>query len=139
MNEIIKKIVEIATGKKAKLFWAVILGAFILFLVLYPYIDANFLIYNRINRRIEILEKLTDLDTAKINNNTYLQSEYDSILSEIVSAQNKSFGSITNSVDTSENQNIKFISGGILFWFVSIILIFSKSNNQEGFFKKNIL
>ena len=135
MNEIIKKIVEIATGKKAKVFWAVILGAFILFLVLYPYIDANFLIYNRINRRIEILEKLTDLDTAKINNNTYLQSEYDSILSEIVSAQNKSFGSISNSVDTSENQNIKFVSGGILFWFISIILLFSK-NNQDGFFKK---
>ena len=139
MNEIIKKIVEIATGKKAKLFWAVILGAFILFLVLYPYIDANFLIYNRINRRIEILEKLTDLDTAKINNNTYLQSEYDSILSEIVSAQNKSFGSITNSVDTSENQNIKFISGGILFWFVSIILLFSKNNNQDSFFKKSLI
>lgn len=64
-----------------------------------------------------------------------MQSEYDSILTEIVSAQNKSFGSITNSVDTSENQNIKFISGGILFWFVSIILLFSK-NNQDGFFKK---
>ena len=136
MNEIIKKIVEIATGKKAKVFWAVILGVFILFLVLYPYIDANFLIYNRINRRIEILEKLTDLDTAKINNNTYLQSEYDSILSEIVSAQNKSFGSISNSVDTSENQNIKFISGGFLFWLVSIILLFSKNNNQDSFFKK---
>ena len=136
MNEIIKKIVEIATGKKAKIFWAVILGAFILFLVLYPYIDANFLIYNRINRRIEILEKLTDLDTTKINNNTNLQNEYDSILKEIVSAQNKSFGSITNNVDTSTNQNIKFVSGGILFWIVSIILIFSKNNTQEGFFKK---
>ena len=135
MNEIIKKIVEIATGKKAKLFWAVILGAFILFLVLYPYIDANFLIYNWINKRIAILEKLTDLDTTKIATNDNLQSEYDSILGEIVSAQNKSFGSITNNADTSQNQNIKFVSGGILFWFVSIILLFSK-NNQDGFFKK---
>ena len=135
MNEIIKKIVEIATGKKAKLFWAVILVAFILFLVLYPYIDANFLIYNRIHKRIEILEKLTDLDTTKISTNANLQSEYDSILTEIVSAQNKSFGSITNNVDTSTNQNIKFVSGGILFWFISIILLFSK-NNQDGFFKK---
>ena len=106
-----------------------------MFLVLYPYIDANFLIYNRINKRIEILEKLTDLDTTKIATNDNLQSEYDSILSEIVSAQNKSFGSITNNADTSQNQNIKFVSGGILFWFVSIILLFSK-NNQDGFFKK---
>ena len=65
-----------------------------------------------------------------------LQSEYDLILTEIVSAQNKSFGSITNSVDTSENQNIKFISGGFVFWLVSIILLFSKNNNQDSFFKK---
>ena len=57
-------------------------------------------------------------------------------MSEIVSAQNKSFGSISNSVDTSENQNIKFISGGFLFWLVSIILLFSKNNNQDSFFKK---
>lgn len=136
MDEIIKKIVEIATGKKAKLFWAVFLGTFILFLVLYPYIDANFLIYNRINKRIEILDKLTDLDTTKIATNANLQNEYDSILNEIVSAHNKSFGSLSNNVDTSKHRNIKFISGGILFWFVSIILLFSKNKNQGSIFKK---
>ena len=36
--------------------------------------------------------KLTDLDTTTIATNANLQSEYDSILTEIVSAQNKSFG-----------------------------------------------
>ena len=62
MGDIINKIVEIATGKNAKIFWAIILGVFVIFLLLYPYIDANYLVYNRISQRVDILDKITKLN-----------------------------------------------------------------------------
>lgn len=48
MDSLIKKLFEIATGKKAKIFWAVILLAIVLLLLLYLYIDANVLVFSRI-------------------------------------------------------------------------------------------
>ena len=45
MDSLIKKLLEIATGKKAKIFWAVILTIIVLLLALYPYIVANFLVF----------------------------------------------------------------------------------------------
>lgn len=137
METLIKKIFEIATGKKAKIFWAVILAIIVLLLLLYPYIDANFLVFSRINKRIDILERITQLDTDKINSNSALQEEYDSIIKEIIAIQDKSVGSIATRQDTSNEKNIKFISGGILFWFVSLFVLFQKNKKESiSVFKK---
>lgn len=137
MESLIKKILEIATGKKARIFWAVILAIIVLLLLSYPYIDANFLVFSRINKRIDILERITQLDTDKINSNSALQEEYDSIIKEITAIQDKSVGSITTRQDTTNEKNIKFISGGILFWFVSLFVLFQKNKNERiSVFKK---
>lgn len=131
MDSLIKKLLEIATGKKAKIFWAVILTIIVLLLVLYPYIDANFLVFSRINRRIDILEKITQLDLDKISENPALQKEYYSIIGEISAIQEKSVGAITTRQDTSNEKTIKFISGGSLFWLISLIVLFSKNNKNN--------
>lgn len=137
MDLLIKKILEIATGKKAKIFWAVILTIIVLLLLLYPYIDANFLIFSRINKRIDILERITKLDTDKIGSNSALQNEYNSIIEEIIAIQDKSVGSIATRQDTTNEKTIKFISGGILFWFISLFVLFQKNKRESiSIFKK---
>lgn len=103
MDSLIKKLVEIATGKKAKIFWAAILTIIVLLVVLYPYIDANLA----------------------------LQEEYNSIIGEISAIQEKSVGTITTRQDTSNEKIIKFISGGSLFWLVSLIILFSKNKKDN--------
>lgn len=131
MDSLIKKLFEIATGKKAKIFWAVILTIIVLLLVLYPYIDANFLVFSRINKRIDILERITQLDLGKINENQTLHKEYNSIIEEISAIQEKSVGTITTRQDTRNEKVIKFISGGSLFWLVSLIVLFSKNKKDN--------
>ena len=108
MDSLIKKLLEIATGKKAKIFWAVILTIIVLLLALYPYIDANFLVFSRINKRIDILERITQLNLDKIDANLALQEEYNSIIGEISAIQEKSVGTITTRQDTSNEKIIKF-------------------------------
>ncbi len=131
MDSLIKKLVEIATGKKAKIFWAAILTIIVLLVVLYPYIDANFLVFSRINKRIDILERITQLDLDKIDANLALQEEYNSIIGEISAIQEKSVGTITTRQDTSNEKIIKFISGGSLFWLVSLIILFFKNKKDN--------
>lgn len=131
MDSLIKKLFEIATGKKAKIFWAVFLTIIVLLLVLYPYIDANFLVFSRINKRIDILERVTQLDLDKINNNSALYKEYNSIIEEISTIREKSVGTITTRQDTYNDKTIKFISGGSLFWLVSLIILFSKNKKDN--------
>lgn len=131
MDSLIKKLFEIATGKKAKIFWAVFLTIIVLLLVLYPYIDANFLVFSRINKQIDILERVTQLDLDKINNNSALYKEYNSIIEEISTIREKSVGTITTRQDTYNDKTIKFISGGSLFWLVSLIILFSKNKKDN--------
>ena len=131
MDSLIKKLFEIATGKKAKIFWAVFLAIIVILLVLYPYIDANFLVFSRINKRIDILERVTQLDLDKINKNSALQKEYNSVIGEIITIREKSVGTITTRLDTYNDKTIKFISGGSLFWLVSLIVLFSKNKKDN--------
>lgn len=39
------------------------------FILLFPYIDSNFLYFSRMEKRIEIFEKVMELDQEKINSN----------------------------------------------------------------------
>ena len=105
-------------------------------LILYPYIDANILVYGRIEKRIEILDKVTKLDTKVISSNAFMQQEYESILKELGEARDKFITNIANTNDTSEDKKIKFISGGILFWIVSFFVLFSKNRNTSSKLKK---
>ena len=110
----------------------IVIVVFVSILILFPFIDTNFFYANRIKNRIDILQKITELDMDKISQDQNLMKEYDSIVKEI----NESDSNYINKV-LSNNKNDhtigKFISGGILWWLLGIIVLFfyNKFNKEE--------
>ena len=111
----------------------IVIVVFVSILILFPFIDTNFFYANRIKNRIDILQKITELDMDKINQDQNLMKEYDSIVKEI----NESDSNYINKV-LSNNKNDhtigKFISGGTLWWLLGIIVLFfyNKFNKEEN-------
>ena len=105
-------------------------------LILFPFIDTNFFYPSRIKNRIEILDKITKLDMDVISQNQYLTREYNSIVKEI----NESDSNYINKVlkRSKKDHTIgKFISGGILWWFLGFMVLFffnafNKEKSNEG-------
>ena len=109
--------------KKPKL-WIGIIGTLICIILIFPYIDSNTFYYSRMEKRISILEHLTQLDESKINSNPVYREEYESILQEIAMQRDRSVNSlvtglvdeVNSSLAAGKNQGnkvIKFISGAI--------------------------
>lgn len=113
-----------------KIAWAFIV--FVLMLImLYPIIDANFLYYKRIDNRIEILDKITKIDTDKINNNEKLKHEYNLILKEIESKEENYLNNIFINEKTKKNKWIKFAAGAWMFILVGLIIPFTKDKEKN--------
>lgn len=85
------------------------------------------------------MERITQLETDKISSNLALQDEYNSIIEEISAIQDKSVGLITTRQDTTNEKTIKFISGGILLWFVSLLVLFQKNKRESISIFKRII
>ena len=120
--------------KKPKL-WFAILGILVFIILIFPYIDSNTFYYTRMEKRISILEHLTQLDETTINSNPVYRQEYESILQEIQLQRERSVNSIaTQLFDTVNsswrtgkdqgNKILKFISGAIWFLIVTICVPF---------------
>lgn len=105
-------------------FYAFLLVIIALFILLFPYIDANFLYYNRVNNRISIIEKMSTLDMEKVKENQILQHEYDNILAEIEKQSAGSLDRIFIQETNSKVNTVKFITGGAVFWLFSICCFF---------------
>ena len=101
----------------------IVIVVFVSVLILFPFIDTNFFYSNRIKNRIEILQKITELDMDKINQNENLMKEYNSIVKEITESDNNYINKVLNN---NENDNTigKFISGGTLWWLLGIVVLF---------------
>ena len=111
----------------------IVIVVFVSILILFPFIDTNFFYANRIKNRIDILQKITELDIDKISQNQNLMKEYDSIVKEI----NESDSNYINKIlSNNKNDHIigKFISGGMLWWLLGIIVLFfyNKFNKEEN-------
>lgn len=104
-------------------------GLFIILIVgvlLFPYIDANWLYYGRVEKRIKILDQISKLDKEKIEDITILTDEYNGILQEISKQKEGSIGSIFITESSIEVKRNKFICGGFLCWILSIVYLFIK-------------
>lgn len=132
-SDIINKILNMNKRKLGIIIIIVIVSV----LILFPFIDTNFFYANRIKNRIDILQKITELDMSKINQDKNLKKEYDNIVKEI----NESDSNYINKVlDNDKNEHIlgKFISGGVLWWLLGIVVLFfynkfNKNNNGKNF------
>ena len=128
--------------KKPKL-WFGILGILVFIILIFPYIDSNTFYYTRMEKRISILEHLTQLDETTINSNPVYRQEYESILQEIQLQRERSVNSIaTQLFDTVNsswttgkdrgNKILKFISGAIWFLIVTICVPFMNTFKKRS-------
>lgn len=60
---------KIITGPKSRFFWAFIIVALVIGIIVFPYIDANFLYYDRIEKRINNLKALVELAGTPLQEN----------------------------------------------------------------------
>ena len=80
----IEKVFDIVKDNlKNPKFYFIILIGMVMILLLFPYIDANFFYYNRVEKRIAILNDVAGIEKEKLLDNDILKAEYESILAEI--------------------------------------------------------
>ena len=142
--KILELIVELLKRnyKKPKLWFGIII-ILIFVILIFPYIDSNTFYYSRMEKRISILEHLTQLDENKINSNPVYQEEYDSILQEIAMQRDRSVNllvtglieGVNTSLVTGKNQGnkaIKFITGSIWFLIVTVCVPFMNTFKKRS-------
>ena len=109
----------------------------IIAIVIYPIIDANFLYYNRANKRIDIIQKVIGIKEEDIKRDKRIEEEYNSILNDM-NKQNQNYINNVFVTETSTAKNIaKFISGAWLFALVGLIMPFSKDKKSGKRFSAN--
>ena len=126
---------KILNMNKRKLGVSVII-AFVSILILFPFIDTNFFYANRIKSRLDFLQKITELDMDKINQDKNLTKEYESIVKEINESDSNYINKVLNN-NKNDHTIGKFISGGILWWLLGIIVlffynVFNKEDNKKS-------
>lgn len=112
--------------------YVVILILLLVVLFFFPYIDANYFYYGRVNNRIDILKKMSDLDWASISENEILKKEYQSILAEIEAQPDGSIGKVFIKETDPEVIRIKFITGGLLSWIFAVACFGIKNFKNFG-------
>ena len=128
MGKLIEVITEIFKNNyKNPRFYLVLISLLMVVFVLYPYIDANFSYYGRMNDRVNVLKQLTTIDQDKIKSDSRLKDEYDDILSNIQSQRSNTFSGFIDvgAIDSNPAKAGKFISGGSIdldHWHHSCIL-----------------
>jgi len=129
-------LVGVATGKKSKVFWAAVIVIALIGVVIFPYIDANFLYYNRIEKRIANLQNLVELTEKPLEESPELNEEYISILEEIAVAREKSLATATRAEDSKHDRLVKFAGGAGLWAIVAIAVLFARKKGEKMSFKK---
>ena len=114
------------TNLKNPKLYVVLFIMLIVAVLLFPYIDANWFYYGRVEKRIEILDQMSKIDIETISDTPILIDEYNSILQEIRKQKDGSIGSIFITESSKEVKRNKFIWGGFLCWILSIIYLFIK-------------
>ncbi len=135
MDKAIELIVSwIQKNIKNPKFYAVLATLIILIAIIFPYVDANFFFYSRIEKRVIILQSLSEIDMEKTSRSPALQEEYDAILSEIGKQRELSLsGAISSEKTTNSISLFKFLSGGAVAWVITICIPFMKTfkNKKE--------
>lgn len=122
--EIINNIMSKIKNKKIIVLWFIII--FLIILILYPIIDANFLYYGRIEKRIRILENISKINTEEISKDDRMKNEYDSILDDMDKQKDKNINKIIKFESSKKENLLKGISMSWMFGLAAIMVIFNK-------------
>jgi len=129
LNRVFEKLVN--EKKSFKLIAWIFIILIILAIIFYPIIDANFLYYNRANKRIEIIQKIVSINEKDIKRDSRIEEEYNSILSDMNTQSNNYISNIFQR-ETNKIRNIsKFIAGSWLFIIIGLIMPFIPDKNKE--------
>ena len=104
MDKLWELLVNVITGRRSRIFWAVVIVLVVFVVIVYPYIDANFLYYDRIEKRIDNLQKLVELTGTPLEENEELNKEYLSIVAEMETAREKALSNATNDQDSKRDK-----------------------------------
>lgn len=126
MDKAIELIVSwIQKNLKNPKLYAALAVLIIVIAIVFPYIDANFFFYNRIEKRVSILQSLSEIDMEKVSKYPALQEEYDAVISEIEKQRELSISGAISSEQTTNNVPLfKFLSGGALAWIIALCVPF---------------
>ena len=136
MEKLIDWLIGVATGPKSRTFWALLIVACIFAVIVFPYIDANFWYYDRIEKRINNLQDMIDLAGTSLEENEALNAEYLSILAEMETAREKALSNATSNKDTLHERRVKFFAGSGLWYIVALVVLFTKKKTEKWSFKK---
>lgn len=144
IGKIVEELLEVfkKNYKKPRL-WICIGGIIVCFVLLFPYIDSNFLYFSRMEKRINILERVMELDQEKINSNQFYQNEYQSILQEMNQQSERTIYSVMNSMtkyingliatgQEDGNRWIKCFTGAGWFWIITICVPFMNTFKKSS-------
>lgn len=141
MDKAIELIVSwIQRNLKNPKLYAIFAVIIVVIALVFPYVDANFFFYNRIEKRVSILQSLSEIDKEKVSQYPALQEEYDAIISEIEKQRELSISSVRGMEQTTSNIPLfKFLSGGALAWIITLCVPFmntfkDKKTKVLGFF-----
>ena len=134
-DKIAEWVEKLATGKKARIFWATIIALVIMLVILYPFIDANFFFYGRVETRIDNLEKLVSISGTPVTDDPSLHAEYQDILQDMETARNNSIITVSFDSPRRTHTNLKFWSGAIVGIILMIAGLFSKNPSGKLTFK----
>lgn len=138
LSKIFERLISKKKGIKA-LAW-IFICVLLLMIIFYPIIDANFLYYNRADKRIDIVQKIVELDKEEIKKDKRLEEEYNSILNDMNKQEDNYINNIFVKETSKKNNIIKFVSGFWMFAVIAIILPFWKDKNTgKRFVKINII
>lgn len=135
LNTVFQKLVNEKKGFKL-IAWIIII-LIILAVIFYPIIDANFLYYNRTNKRIEIIQKIVNINENDIKRDSRIEEEYNRILNDMNSQSNNYISNIFQKETNKEKNIAKFISGSWLFIIIGIIMLFTLDKNKGKRFTFN--
>lgn len=127
--------------KKPKLWILAILLVVFMYGVI-PYIDSYFFYYDRMEKRISILQQMTELDSEKISSNEVLQKEYEDILNDIQDQEERMESSIVTNISDAINNifmtkpqegNVwfKFLSGAALSLIIALCIPFMNTFSSK--------
>ena len=138
MNILSKLFEQILSQKKGiKVVGWIFIIIILIIIVFYPIIDANFLYYSRANKRIDIVQKILELDTEELKKDKRLEDEYNSILNDMNNQDENYINNIFVKETSKKNNIIKFVSGAWMFTIVALILPFSKDKKTGRKFSMN--
>lgn len=144
IGKIVEELVELfkRNYKRPKLWLSIVIILFIVVLLI-PYIDSNFFYFSRMEKRINVLDKVMALDQEKINSNQAYIDEYQRILQEMEQQSERSINSLMNKViiqvnyitsmgNGEGNKAIKFFTGAFWFLLITVCIPFMSTFKKKS-------